>query len=312
MSRRKAIRVAGILTALYVVACAAVGVVLAEFALHPWRKPILYREQAQALVAERFHAHLEEVAITAADGVTLRAWFVRPMAANGSVVVLLHGIADNREGMAGYAQFLLGRGYSVLLPDARAHGESGGEIATYGVREADDIHRWVDWLYGNQHPDCVFGMGESLGAALVLESLRTQPRFCAVVAESPFATFREVAFDRVGEKFDAGPWLGRTLLRPVVEAGLLYTRARYGVDLALANPTDAVASTHVPVLLIHGMADRNIPPQNSEEIHARNPSSMVLWEVPRAGHCGAVNAAPEEFNRRVLRWFAPVTSGPRS
>ena len=155
-------------------------------------------------------------------------------------------------------------------------------------------------------------MGESLGAALVLESLRTQPRFCAVVAESPFATFREVAFDRVGEKFDAGPWLGRTLLRPVVEAGLLYTRARYGVDLALANPVDAVASTHVPVLLIHGMADRNIPPQNSEEMHARNPRDMVLWEVPRAGHCGAVNAAPEEFNRRVLQWFAPPTSGPRS
>ena len=264
------------------------------------------------MAGQEFQAHLEEVAITAADGVTLRAWFVRPNAANGSVVVLLHGIADNREGMASYAQFLLGRGYSVLLPDARAHGESGGEIATYGVREADDIHRWVDWLYSSQHPDCVFGMGESLGAALVLESLRTRPRFCAVVAESPFATFREVAFDRVGEKFDAGPWLGRTLLRPVVEAGLLYARLRYGVDLSRANPEDAIAGTQVPVLLIHGAADRNIPPQNSEELHARNPAHTVLWEVPRAGHCGAVNAEPEEFNRRVLRWFAPPTSGPRS
>jgi pimeloyl-ACP methyl ester carboxylesterase len=40
-----------------------------------------------------------------------------------------------------YAALLLSRGYSVLLPDARAHGESAGPIATYGVLEAEDIHR---------------------------------------------------------------------------------------------------------------------------------------------------------------------------
>lgn len=309
---RKARRVITFVAALYLLACCALGIFLAEAALHPWRKPITRRAEVRAMVAERYHTHLQEVAISAADGALLRGWFARPDAGNGDVVVLLHGVADNREGMAGFAEFLLSHGYSVLLPDARAQGESGGDLATYGVLEADDVHRWVDWLYGSQHPDCVFGMGESLGAALVLESLRTQPRFCAVVAESPFATFREVAFDRVGEKLSTGPWLGRTLLRPAVEAGLLYARLRYKVDLGHANPGDAVAGTHVPVLLIHGLADRNIPPQNSEEMHARNPAHTVLWEVPGAGHCGAVNAAPQEFDRRVLGWFGRATSAPRS
>ena len=56
-----------------------------------------------------------------------------------------------------------------MLPDSRAHGESGGTLATYGLRESDDIHRWVDWLYGGRQSKCVYGFGESMGAALVLD-----------------------------------------------------------------------------------------------------------------------------------------------
>jgi pimeloyl-ACP methyl ester carboxylesterase len=46
----------------------------------------------------------------------------------------------------------------------------------------------------------------------------------------------------------------------------------------------------VPILLIHGLADNNIPFQQSEEIRNHNPADIRLWEVPRAGHCGAVDA----------------------
>jgi pimeloyl-ACP methyl ester carboxylesterase len=81
------------------------------------------------------HTILEDAAILTPDGIQLRAWFIRPQRSNGNVVILLHGVTDNRTGMAGYAQLFTDQGYGVLLPDARAHGESGGEIATYGLRE---------------------------------------------------------------------------------------------------------------------------------------------------------------------------------
>ena len=145
-----------------------------------------------------FGARLEDVNLVADDGATLRAWYARPSIFNGNSVLLLHGVGDNREGMSGYAEFFLAHGYAVLLPDSRAHGESGGSIATYGLLESYDIRHWAEWLKSQSRADCVYGFGESMGAALVLEALRSEPNFCAVVAESPFSTFREVAFDRVG------------------------------------------------------------------------------------------------------------------
>ena len=97
-----------------------------------------------------------------------------------------------------------------------------------------------------------------MGAAQLLESLAVEPHFCAVVAESSFSNFREIAYDRMGQHFGTGPWLGRTVLRPVVEIALLIARTEYQIDLTQYSPEDAVAHTHVPVLLIHGVVDSNI------------------------------------------------------
>ena len=49
-----------------------------------------------------------------------------------------------------------------------------------------------------------------MGAAQLLQSLDTHPHFCAVAAESPFANFREIAYDRMGQPFHLGPWVGRS------------------------------------------------------------------------------------------------------
>ncbi len=204
--------------------------------------------------------------------------------------------------MIGYAELLVNHGFTVLLPDARAHGASGGAIATYGLLESDDISRWYKWLYFHEHPNCIFGFGESMGAAQLLPALRTEPDFCAVAVESPFSTFREIAYDRVGQFFHTGPWLGRTLLFPLVETAFAYARWHDHIDLAGISPLNAAASSHVPVFLIHGQQDRNIPVRHSRAIAAQNPS-LTLWEVPGADHCGAVRVAPEEFEHKLIAWF---------
>jgi dipeptidyl aminopeptidase/acylaminoacyl peptidase len=91
-----------------------------------------------------------------------------------------------------------------------------------------------------------------------------------------------------------------------VETGLVYALWKYGVNLGQNSPEDAVAASKVPVLLIHGKRDDNLPAYNSEMILERSQSrgdAVVLWEPPDAGHTGAAGKEPKEYERRVIGWF---------
>ena len=92
------------------------------------------------------------------------------------------------------------------------------------------------------------------------------------------------------------------MLRPLIESAFLRARWKYGLRMGEISPEDSVAATNVPVLLIHGQVDSNIPVRHSRRMHTAAPSAQ-LWEVPGADHCGGVSTAPREFEERVLGWF---------
>ena len=250
-------------------------------------------------MARETGATWQAVQIVADDGVTLRAWFFTPRASTHATVMVLHGIGDNREGAMSPARLLLHNGFAVLAPDSRGHGVSGGDLVTYGVKEAADVHRWSDWLFESQRTEELYGLGESLGGAVLLQSLRTETRFRAVIAECSFATFEDIAYDRLSQ----ASGLPRVLLWPVVQTGFLYGFFRYGVDLRQASPAAAVRSTQIPILLIHGQDDVKTPPWHSRALHALNPNATELWEVPGTGHVEAIGTHQKEFGERVVGWF---------
>jgi len=201
-----------VLATLYFLGTEFGGIGLGWIALHPGRRPLTAGDQRRAeAAAQDQNAQLSNVQITTPDGVLLRAWFIRPAQANGSAVILLHGVGDNRLGVYGYGDWLMKNHYSVLLPDARAHGLSGGELATYGIREADDIHEWVNWLEENHQPSCVFGFGESMGAAQLLQSVlmnRDSVRWLLSHHSRPFA---KLPMRDSGVHFiPARGWVGRS------------------------------------------------------------------------------------------------------
>jgi len=315
MTKRRGLKLGGVIVAVYFSLCLAAGIYVAEGAVHPVRRQLTAADKAREILRVRDeHSTLTDVSINATDGIQLRGWDLQPEHANSSAVILLHGVSDNRLGMTRYADLFLRHGYDVLMPDARAHGLSDGGLATYGLLESNDIRLWFDWLMANHQPHCVYAFAESMGAAQLLQAIPTEPHFCAVAGECPFSNFREIAYDRMGQHFNTGPWVGRTILWPVVESAFLYSRWKYGLDFEQVSPEDALANTKVPVFLIHGQIDSNIPVRHSRRILARNPSVVVLWEVPNAQHSTAVTVDPEEFNRRLLEWFeshqAPGLSGP--
>ena len=279
------------------IALLAASAFLAEGALHVWNQHNAAPGEADAL-ARQGAATWKPVRLSV-DGAQLEAWLFTPARPNGAAVILMHGVADTRTGMSGHAPFLLRAGYTVLMPDSRGHGASGSGIITYGLREAGDIHRWADLLIAQPGVERLYGLGQSMGAAILLEALPREPRFRALVADCSFATFEEIACDRLGQHGIRS----RAVSWPVVGLGFTYARLRYGIDLWHASPAESLRAARTPVLLIHGLADTNILPRHSRELHAANPALTELWEVPRAGHVDALSTAPAEYQSRVLAWF---------
>ncbi len=228
------------------------------------------------------------VSIVAADGVRLVAWLSRPQAPNGSAVLVQHGLGDSHSGMGMHAPFLLDVGYTVLAPDLRGHGGSGGDLITFGARESGDARRWVDWLRQQGGVERVYGLGQSLGGAVVLEARA----FRAVVADSAFASFTEIAHDRLGRLWFLTPF------------GAGYAKLRYGVNLTGVSALRAVRESGIPVLVIHGTADSNIPARHSALLHAANPAGTRLWLLPGAEHVEAIVSRPGEYAALVTEWFA--------
>jgi uncharacterized protein len=290
---------------LYLIACAGLGVWLADVAVKPLHRALTADAIARARAAAgEVGASMSDVSISADDRATLRGWVFTPAHPNGQSALVLHGVSGTRASVISYASILLRAGYTVLTPDARAHGASDGSVVTYGVLERDDLQRWIAWLRGRTS-GCVHAFGSSMGAAQLLQVVDRPDLLCSVVVESPFATFREVAYDRVGQYVGIGDWLGRYPLRPAVELGLLTAQIRYRVDLTLADPMGHLQRTRVPVLLIHGLDDTNIPPRHAQLLmHASNPAAVTLWLVKGARHGKAWQADPKQFPTRLLAFFA--------
>jgi len=279
------------------ISAVSVPVFIAEGSLHIYNR-IVPDSRAADYFARQNDATWQPAVLKAADGIQLQAWFFRPAEFNRAAVLLMHGVGDTRLGMTGHLQYLLRNGYAALMPDARGHGASGGGLVTYGLKEARDSAMWAQWLNGQPGVERIYGLGESMGAGVLIESLVYHPGFRAIVAECPFSTFEDVAEYRVGSR------LLPLVAWPVVRIASWYSRLRYGVDVMQASPIDALRRRQTPVLLIHGTADVNIPPQESRDLHAANPASTALWEVDGASHVAAQTAEPQEYRRRVLTWFA--------
>lgn len=252
-------------------------------------------------------AEVERVEVRAADGTPLRAWLLHnPDAWTGRAALVLHGFVDTRAAMLQHVALLLRQGFAVLAPDSRGHGESGGREVTFGLRESEDLRTWGDWLCERLGVAGFVGLGQSMGACVLLHALPAEGRLEAVIAESPFTTFSAAAYDKLADRYGLPRRLAHVTFGPLCELAIWYVRWRYGFNLHRARPVEAIQRADVPVLLIHGAEDRAIRVTHSRELQAA--SGRDYWEVPDAGHTEPIRVAAHEYERRVAAWLAAVTS----
>ncbi|GBC61825.1 esterase [Desulfonema ishimotonii] len=109
----------------------------------------------------------EPVELVHPSGKRISGWLIRGSGKRG-VVVLMHCLRADRRAMLNRARFLNSHGYSALLFDFQAHGESGGDRITFGYREAEDAHAAVAFARRQFPSQPVAVIGHSLGGAACL------------------------------------------------------------------------------------------------------------------------------------------------
>lgn len=222
-------------------------------------------------------------------------WFARGSVGSGAVL-LLHGVRADRTQMLARARSLSRLGYSVLLIDLPAHGESTGERITFGAREAAGAAKALDFLRSQTPGERLAVIGVSLGAAsTVLAQFSTPPE--AVVLESMYPTIEEAIADRL--RMTLGP-LGASLT-PLL---LWQLPLRTGVSPNDLEPIQHIQNLRAPVLIASGTKDRHTTWAETERLFEAASEPKELWRVEGAEHVDLYQYNPEEYERRVFHFLA--------
>ena len=247
----------------------------------------------------RDYLHPETVVIPSASGANLRGWFVsgRP---GGGAVVLLHGIKANRMSMVRRARLLHENGFSVLLFDFQAHGESGGSRITLGHLEALDARAAVEFVRRRLRDERVGAIGTSLGGAAALLGPGPLP-VDALVLEAVYPDIERALADRL--RLVLGPGVGRVAVPALVPVFELFAPLVIGVRPSQLRPIDHIAEVTAPVFVIAGANDRRTTLAETRELFARARESKYLWAVEGADHVDLEAFAPDEYRRQILPFF---------
>ena len=218
-------------------------------------------------------------------GLTLRGWRCTTVHQRRGTLVYLHGVADTRAGGAGIVERFLSRGFDVIAYDSRAHGESQGDVCTYGFFEKQDLRRVIDTAPAGP----VVLLGSSLGAAVALQEAAIDARITTVVAAETFSDLRTVAAERAPFFFSAG-----TIARAFTIAE---RDGHFSADDV--SPVRAAADISAPVLLIHGADDKDTPPAHSQRVLDALAGRKRLLLVPGAHHNESLGRAWQEVERWI-------------
>ncbi|MCL6432364.1 MAG: alpha/beta fold hydrolase [Anaerolineae bacterium] len=267
----------------------------------------IYRFGARELIAPRFDrtattpADLclpyEDVWFTTSDGLRLHGWYVPAERPRGTVI-FLHGHGGTPAPDLIYVPGFRERGFSVLLFDFRAHGQSEGRFTSIGYFERRDLAAAVRFLE-ERGVRRVGLLGFSMGAVVAMATAGDLPNVAAVVADCGFAELQSVV--AFGARARGVPAFLSGIVGWLV---VLLASLRLGAPLWTADPIRHVGRISPrPLLLIQAGRDAYVPVRDGLRLYAAAGEPKELWSVPEAEHRAVDKVHKEEYMERVLGFF---------
>ena len=209
--------------------------------------------------------------------------------------ILFHGYTGAAWQMAPYGRMFYDMGYSVLTPDARAHGESGGDYIDMGWLERPDVLGWIDSVTGADPDAEIVLLGVSMGGATVMMAAGED------LPDNVKCIVEDCGYSSVWDEF-------RLQLKnvfglpafPLLNAASLACRIRAGYSFQEASSVRQLQKAAVPMLFIHGDADTFVPFSMLDVVYEACASPEKEKLVVRdAAHGAAADTDPELYGDTV-------------
>ena len=250
------------------------------------------RKPGRPVPESAFATPHQTVTLHTRDGLDLSGWYVPSK--NRAAIVVVHGGGGDRRGSRRHAAMLARHGYGVLLYDARGRGESEGSPNAQGWTWQTDVSAALDFLSQRKDVDQgrIGGLGLSTGADVLLEAGAKDPRLKAVVLDG--STSRSLADVRRLKTSDA-------------ISGIPYWAVAYGTIAALdqslpGEPLVDLARKLAPKPALFIASNELGEPVVNRKYAAAYGNPRALWRVD-AGHTRGLTEHPQEYERRVIRFF---------
>ncbi|MBV4494837.1 alpha/beta hydrolase [Pseudomonas sp. SWRI12] len=218
-------------------------------------------------------------------GENIHGWWWPAERKNAPAILYLHGVRWNLTGQLFRIQQLRALGYSVLAIDYRGFGKSHGELPSEASVYEDARIAWERLEVLQPDPSLRLIYGHSLGGAVAVDLAAQlgqqvakdgKARVRGLVIESTFTSLRDVATAMANTSLPV-----RWLLSQKFDS------------------IDKIGEINMPLLIVHGAADRYVPPRFSEQLFnaAREPKRLLL--VPGATHNNSMSLAGKNYRQAL-------------
>ncbi len=234
-----------------------------------------------------------EITITTEDGVALKAWYRE--SDNGAAIIVVHGAGGSRESMRRQSEMLGENGYGVLALDLRGHGDSDGSTNRLGWEGTRDIAAAVAFLGEQQGVRSMGALGSSMGGEVLLGASGECPEIVAVVADG--------ATRRCTSELLALP-SERPLVRNFT-ARVMYTAVQGFTRTAPPSPLlDEMLGADSTEFMLVAAGNNQLETAFNAYFAEALGERAELWVAPGVDHTGAFTRYPDEYEQRVLGFFA--------
>ncbi len=240
-------------------------------------------------------AKSEEWQIKSADNLNLVATCFYADAPTHRWAILVHGYGRDQSFARDYAEHYLKRGYNVVTPDLRAAGKSEGKYLTMGAAESGDIVCWAEKIVAVDPKAQTVLHGVSMGAATVMMAAALNPpNTVATVEDCGYTSAYAMFTAQLNRLFG----LPQYPVMPCVDA---MCRIKTGFFLSDATPIESVGKATMPMLFIHGDADKLVPYSMMGELYEKSAATeKAKITVAGAGHADCKSSDPEGYFNAVF------------